>query len=232
MGTDKEQHMCMLDKELRKGQTGRERSETVTAMVRLRRKIVVEECKKNAWRMEAEPLIWEYHQRVQEKTGLLHDRVLDILQVALAEEWTAQRFIMSQEREFMEYCDRRGQYGWDTLNYGDLVIRHAQYYEMDEEESEDPKTEMRNGQFQPKAMGSKHRPGAFRTDMDIYLDKHGEKHGIMAPCGCMLTQPGMAQGSEMGREPTTTTKEEAGLGSRGRAPMGRGQNPRRGGWSR
>ena len=85
--------------------------------------------------MEAEPLIWEYHQRVQEKTGLLHDRVLDILQVALAEEWTVQRFIMSQEREFMEYCDRRGQYGWDTLNYGDLVIRHAQYYEMDEEES-------------------------------------------------------------------------------------------------
>ena len=50
----------------------------------------------------------------------------------------------------------------------------------------------------------------------------------MAPCGCMLTQPWMAQG----RETVTTTKEEEGLGGRGRAPMGRGQYPRRGGWSR
>ncbi len=112
MRTDKEQHMYMLDKALRKGQMGRERSETVTAMVRLRHKIILEECKKNAWslRMEAEPHIWEYHQRVQEKTGLLHDRILDILQVASAEDWTAQRFITQQERELMD-CDRRGQYG-------------------------------------------------------------------------------------------------------------------------
>ena len=64
--------------------------------------------------------------------------------------------------------------------------------------------------------------------MDIYLDEHGEEHGIMAPCGCMLTQPWMAQG----RETDATTKEEEGLGGRGGAPMGRGQYPRRGGWSR
>ena len=42
----------------------------------------------------------------------------------------------------------------------------------------------------------------------------------------------MAQGRETGRETITTTKEEEGLGGRERAPMGRGQYPRRGGWSR
>ena len=177
-------------------------------MIRFRHKIMLEACKKDAKRMEADPHIWEYHQWVQEKTRLLHKRIVDMLQVAEKEEWTALRFIMEHERELMEYYDRRGQYGWDTLSYGDLVIRHGQYYEMDKEEEEQFRMQVQNDKFKPTAMGSKMATKAFRKQMDIYLEAHGGDDGIMAPCGCVLTREWTAQGREMDESP----KEEEGHG--------------------
>ena len=97
MGTDREQHMCMLDEALCKGKVGRERKDIIKMMNALRSKIVLEACKKDAKRMEVIQHIWEYHQRMQEKTGLLHDRIGDMLQIAEKEEWNEWKFIMEHE---------------------------------------------------------------------------------------------------------------------------------------
>jgi hypothetical protein len=124
----------------------------------------------------------------------------------------------------MEYCDRRGQYGWDTLSYGDLVRRHAEYYKMDMEREKGFYSKVLSGEIKPMGMGSKRAPSAFKMKMDVYLDEHGEEDGIMAPCGCMLTKKWTAQGREMDESP----KEEGGLGGHGAAPVGRGGRPGRG----
>ncbi len=103
--------------------------------------------------------------------------------------------------------------------------RHTEYYAMGEEEEEGIPMQPQSGKFKPMAMGSRIAPSVFRMKMDFYLDKHGEEEGIMAPCGCMLTRPWMAQGCETDESP----KAEGGLGGHGAAPVGRGGRPGRGG---
>ena len=125
-GTDKEQHMQMLDEKLRSGAKGKERMDIIGMMNSLRSLMVREACKQDAKRMDKEPYLWWYHQMRDEKTGYLHDRIGDMLQIAKKEKWSTWLFITLHSQELQEYIDRRGDYRWETYDEVEMKERHYQ----------------------------------------------------------------------------------------------------------